>query len=253
MNYQLMCEQLVVISQQACAAIHQAQQQGLEIRTKPDRSVVTNADIASEAVIVAALRSLYPTLPVVSEEEHSSGKIVHWDQSVWFVDPLDSTRGFAYGSTDYAVCIGLVHQGQAIVGAVAVPHTGEVFVGSVPDGTAFRVDAQNRKHAISATVTRDTENVIVHSSSESMTAQKLRDPQCNFVARGSAIKFAMVAQGEAAVYPRAGQLCHWDIAAGDALVTAAGGSVCDAQGRPLRYVVDTILQPPFVARAVTMQ
>jgi 3'(2'), 5'-bisphosphate nucleotidase len=247
MNYLSMCDQLVVISQQACAAIHQTVRDGLQTRTKADRSTVTNADLASEAVIVSALRSLYPTIPVVSEEEHSSGMRVHWDQTVWFVDPLDSTSGFARGSADYAVCIGLVHQGTPILGAVAVPHTGEVFVGSVPDQLAYRVDANNQKQTISASLHGQTDHIVVHSSSESMSVHKLIAPHSKFVARGSAIKFALVAEGRAAVYPRWSQLCNWDIAAGEAVVRAAGGSVTDMRGQPLKYVPGKIWQPTFVA------
>lgn len=238
--------QLIEIAQQACATILQEKRNNLRIYTKRDGSVVTSADHASEQVIVNALRAWDPHTPVVSEEEHAAGVKVPWRDHVWLVDPLDSTSGFARGSPDYAVCMAELVDSQPEWGVVAVPETGEIYVGHVSAHQVWKVRENNIQELVPV-VSHAHPYACVLSPTD-ITARHMCG-NWHMLFRGSALKFGMVAEGTADVYLRSGHLMHWDIAAGDALVRAAGGTCSTHQGHALRYMCHMPFMPPFVARS----
>ena len=241
---------LIEIAQQACVAILKEKRESLRIYTKRDGSTVTSADHASEQVIVNALRAWDPHTPVVSEEEHAADTHVNWRDHVWLVDPLDSTSGFARGSPDYAICIAELVNCEPEWGVVAVPETGEIYVGQVSAKQVWKVTGMNCTDV--SPVTSHSQPYSYVLSPTDITARRMCvDGQVSF--RGSALKFGMVAEGVADVYVRSGSLMHWDIAAGHALVQAAGGSCTTHAGAQITYSPHVPYMPPFVVRSRAMQ
>ena len=134
----------------AGAAILAIRQRGFDVVRKEDRSPVTEADHAAEAIIVAGLRAAAPGIPVIAEEEMAAGRITAPTAEYWLVDPLDGTREFAAGNDEFAVNIGLVRNGRPVLGVVAIPAAGELFGGIIGRGAWKRVGSAET--AVSARV-----------------------------------------------------------------------------------------------------
>src|SRR5277367_3146796 len=122
------------LAEQAGRAIMAIRARGFDVERKEDRSPVTEADRAAEALIVAGLRAALPDIPVIAEEEVAEGHVTAATSEFWLVDPLDGTREFAAGHEEFAVNIGLVRDGRAVLGVVGVPALGEMFGGIVGRG-----------------------------------------------------------------------------------------------------------------------
>lgn len=227
----------VDLARQAGEAIVAIRARGFRTDRKADDSPVTEADRAAEALIVAGLRGATPDIPVVAEEEIAAGHVPARHHTTWLVDPLDGTREFAAGRDEYVVNIGLVRDGRAVLGAVGVPATGEVFGGLVGVG-AWKWD-QAGQHAIRVRRPPPAGLTVLASRRRS------GDPQLEALLRGhrveamvnmgSALKFCRVAEGAADLYPRLGRTMEWDTAAPQAVLEAAGGRMCALEGAPLRY------------------
>jgi 3'(2'), 5'-bisphosphate nucleotidase len=210
---------------------------GFQVRHKPDRSVVTEADQAAEAIIVAGLRDALPECTIVAEEEVASGKITAATPEFWLVDPLDGTREFAGGGNDFAVNIGLVRGGRAVLGVVGVPAAGAVFGGIV--GTAAWLQRDGIRSAISARSPPSKGLTVVASRHHGDQARldaflrgRMVDQVVNF---GSSLKFCRIAEGQADLYPRFGGTMEWDTCSPQAVLEAAGGSVETLDGQRLEY------------------
>lgn len=236
--------QLIQIAQQASAVILKEKREGLKVYTKRDGSTVTSADHASEQVIVNALRTWDPVTPIVSEEEHASGKQVVWRDHVWLVDPLDSTSGFVRGLPDYAICIAELVNNRPEWGVVAVPESGVIYVGHVSTQQLWKV-THNSCVQMLPVMAHTTPYTCVLSPSDAQAVMLCAKLNINL--RGSALKFGMVAEGAADVYLRSHSLMHWDIAAGDALVQAAGGKCVTHVGNPITYTCNSPYMSPFMA------
>lgn len=208
---------------------------------KADGSPVTNADREAEIVIEKALTELTPDIPMVGEEASSEGRIPDLSNTdyFWLVDPLDGTKEFISGSGDYTVNIALIHKGTPVLGVVYVPVKGELYAGHGP-GTATRYleDTNNEK---SICVRRPPAGgLTVVSSVNHGNAEKMEEFLKDYkvaksVKRGSSLKICLIAAGKADLYPRLGPTCEWDIAAGDAVLRAAGGIITDLQGSGFVY------------------
>jgi 3'(2'), 5'-bisphosphate nucleotidase len=217
---------------------------GFETLRKADASPVTEADHAAEALIVAGLRQATPDIPVVAEEEMAAGHIPKEASSFWLVDPLDGTR-------EFAVCIGLVRHGVPVLGVVGAPAYGQLFGAIVGEG-AVRRDAHGTQRISARTPPAEGLTVIASRSS----AQHPRVVPflagrhvAHTLHTGSALKFCRIAEGAADLYPRFGRTMEWDTAAAQAVLEAAGGSVCDADtGAKLRYGKPGFENPHFVAQ-----
>jgi 3'(2'), 5'-bisphosphate nucleotidase len=211
------------------------------VEHKADRTPVTEADHAAQRVILAALA---PTgIPVVAEEAALPATAA---PRFWLVDPLDGTKEFVARRGEFSVNIALVEGDRPVLGVVYAPTTGVTYAAA--EGRATRDGAPIRARPAPPSL------VVVHSRSHSDSAKLqawLDDHRVAVAERmvaGSAIKFGLIAEGTADLYPRLGPTSEWDTAAGQAILEAAGGAVTDLDGAPLRYGKKGFLNGGFVAR-----
>ncbi|WP_291297085.1 3'(2'),5'-bisphosphate nucleotidase CysQ [Elioraea sp.] len=238
------------LAREAAAAIMAIRARGCAVETKHDDSPVTEADRAAEALITAGLRAATPDIPVVAEEEVASGRICAPSPLFWLVDPLDGTREFAAGRPEFTVNVGLVRDGRAVLGAVAIPASGELFGGAIGLG-AWKEDGAGRRGITARRVPEDGAVVLAsrHYAGDPRIAAFLGAHRIARLANlGSAVKFCRVAEGAADLYPRFGTTMEWDTAAPQAVVEAAGGSVRDDAGAPLSYGKPGWVNPDFLCR-----
>lgn len=242
-------ESLVRIAQAAGVVVMRHYEEGAAARIKADRSPVTDADEEAEKLILAELATAFPGVPVVAEEEAAAGRIVDAGQHFFLVDPVDGTKEFIRRSGEFTVNIGEVKDGAPIAGVVFAPAIGRLFVGALGEG-AFELSGG----VLRAIATRNPASdglVAVSSKShpDAKTDALLKTLTIKGqVNAGSSLKFCLVAAGEADIYPRAGQTMEWDTAAGHAVLAAAGGSVTDWNGAPLRYGKPGFHNTAFIAR-----
>lgn len=210
-------------------------------QTKADESPVTAADIASEETILQALAKLMPGTPVLSEEMASHEAPPPLDGSFFVVDPLDGTREFVAGRDEFTVNLGIVTRGTPVLGIVAAPRRNVVWRGVV-GGKAERLrlltDGADQPQTIRTRRWPEQGGVAVVSRSHLDPDTKRfleRVGKIEQLPSGSAIKFCQVADASADVYPRLATTCEWDVAAGHAVVVAAGGIVTRPTGEILTY------------------
>jgi 3'(2'), 5'-bisphosphate nucleotidase len=238
--------------ERAGAEIRIIRDRGFQVQRKADRSVVTEADHAAEAIILAGLREALPGCTVVAEEEAAGGKVVAATEAFWLVDPLDGTREFSSGGDDFAVNIGLVRNGRPVLGAVGVPATGEVFGGIVGVG-AWRLKDGQRTPIVARTPPAEGLTVVAsrhHGDQARLDAFLGGRTVARVVNFGSSLKFCRLAAGEADLYPRFGRTMEWDTCAPHAVLAAAGGSVDTLDGQPLGYGKPGWDNPHFVCWGV---
>lgn len=247
---------VAAIVTQAGALVMQIYEAGFAVRSKTDASPVTEADERAEALIVPALRALAPGIPVVAEEMAARGEadaIVGADGATfWLVDPLDGTREFINRNGEFTVNIALVHQGEPVLGVVGAPAIGRLFAGA--RGQGAWVQQQGGRRAISVRPVPAEGLSVVASRSHGDAAALDRFLAGQVVAQlvnaGSSLKLCLIAAGEADLYPRLGRTMEWDIAAGHAVLAAAGGGVTTLDGAALRYGKAGFENPHFVARGL---
>jgi 3'(2'), 5'-bisphosphate nucleotidase len=236
------------LAAEAGAAILAIRDRGFQVQHKADRSVVTEADHAAEAIILAGLREALPGCTVVAEEEAASGKVTAARPEMWLVDPLDGTREFTGGGDDFAVNIGLVRNGRPVLGVVGVPATGEIFGGIVGVGAWRQKDGVRSAIAVREPPASGLTVVASrhHGDQAQLDAFLGGRKVAEVVNFGSSLKFCRVAEGRADLYPRFGRTMEWDTCAPQAVLEAAGGSVLTLNGRPLGYVKQGWDNPHFV-------
>jgi 3'(2'), 5'-bisphosphate nucleotidase len=247
-DYSRLLDDLAEAAREAGEAIQQIVRRGFDVETKQDSSPVTEADRAAELIILAALARAAPGVPVIAEEEVAAGRIPAHDRTYFLVDPLDGTKEFVRGGSDFTVNIGLVEDDQPKLGVVLAPATGRLHGGCI--GAGAWLDEGGGRRPI-ATRPRGVEVTAVASKSHlnQATIDYLEEAVggCGYVAVGSSLKFCIVAEGNADIYPRASPTSEWDTAAGHAILLAAGGLVDGPDGEPLRYGKRAFLNPAFVA------
>ena len=248
---------LTTLAVAACAAILKIAPAALAIRNKEDQSPVTAADEAAEAVILDGLARLLPGVPVVSEEAFVQSSPSFLPALFVLVDPLDGTREFIAGRPEFTVNIAVVADRRPVIGVVAAPQLGHIWRGVV-GGRAERLTlvSDDVPKAVEATVIRTRRAphrlVATHtrSHSEGQTDAFLdRLPLRERIAFGSSAKFCLVAEGTADVYARLSPTCEWDIAAGHAVLAAAGGTMTKPDGSTIAYggLAQRFRVPAFVA------
>jgi 3'(2'), 5'-bisphosphate nucleotidase len=220
-------------------------------RRKEDRSPVTAADEAAEAIIIAALTKAAPDIPVIAEEQAArDGTVERAPARFWLVDPLDGTREFVKRNGEFTVNIGLVEGDRTRLGIIHVPVTGVTYAGCGP-GTATRQEGDAAPTPIAARPVPDTGAIVAHSRSHSdaprIAAYLAGLPGARTLVTGSSVKFCLIAAGEADYYPRFGTTMEWDTAAGQAILEAAGGTVATLDGAPLRYGKPGFRNTDFIA------
>ncbi len=249
MNPKSLVEPIVALAEDAGRAILEVYATDFDVQSKDDASPVTQADLASHRWIDAGLKSLTPDIPVISEEsgladfEERSG----WEL-YWIVDPLDGTKEFVNRNDEFTVNIALIENGTAILGVVHVPVYGRTYVGCQGLG-AERRDGGNKPVPIHVADSSETPARIVGSRShrgKSLDAYLAAIGDYDMVPMGSSLKFCVVAEGGADLYPRLGPTSEWDTAAAQAVVEQAGGSVVTLDGKPMKYNTKAdILNPHF--------
>ena len=236
------------LAAKAGEAILAVRRRGFQVDRKADHSVVTEADHAAEAIILAGLRAALPGCSVVAEEETAAGRVTAATAEFWLVDPLDGTREFTSGSDDFAVNIGLVRAGRAVLGVVGVPATGEIFGGIVGAG-AWRLKGGQRSAIVVRPVPAEGLTVVAsrhHGDTAQLDAFLGDRTVAKVVSFGSSLKFCRVAEGLADLYPRFGRTMEWDTCAPQVVLEAAGGAVETLDGAPLRYGKPGWDNPHFV-------
>jgi len=222
-------------------------------RMKADQSPVTAADEASEAVILRGLARLLPNVPVVAEESVDATAAADLTGSVVIIDPLDGTREFLAGRDEFTVNLAIVTHGLPVAGIIAAPKQGKLWRGVVGyRAERLRLSGGNadRAEAISTRSWPDAPVAVVSRSHMDSATDKFVSAlgPVTRVPCGSAIKFCHIADGSADVYPRLATTCEWDVAAGHALVVAAGGIVKAPFGIPLTYgrAAENFRVPAFI-------
>ena len=240
----------------AGAEIERIYCEGCEVIEKEDGSPVTIADRHAEAIILERLGAAFPDIPVLAEEEAAAGRIPELGRRFFCVDPLDGTRGFVQRNGEFTVNIGLIEQGEPVAGVIYAPDAKLLYFGARGEG-AFRSRGGGEPEPIRPRPRPASGLTAVGSRSHAShgTAEKSAHLGiAEFVASSSSLKFCVVAEGTADVYPRHGTTAEWDTAAGQAILEAAGGRVMalDEEGRetgPLGYgkIERAFLNPPFIA------
>ena len=243
-------KQVVALSVEAGNAIMEIYNgPAFQVTHKEDKSPLTAADLASHHAIVKGLQTLTPAWPVLSEESERTPYEVRSQWPLfWLVDPLDGTKEFLKRNGEFTVNIALIERGMPILGVVYAPATGKMYFAARGAG-AFR---QENGEAIPIRVQRGPGNVtrVIVSRSHGSDEVELYTKQygeCQFVPMGSSLKFCLVAEGVADVYPRTGPTMEWDTAAAHCVLDQAGGSVTAADGDRLLYNKPSLLNPGFLA------
>jgi len=223
------------------------------VRLKADRSPLTLADEASNDVLTRELAAAYPQIPVVSEESVNAPYGERRDAPhLFIVDPVDGTREFLAANGEFTVNIALVAAGRAVFGLLYAPFLDRLYLGG-PGLGAWRRDGLEAARAIATVKPRPgDEPIILMSRSHpdpDILALIARFAPYRTMVLGAALKFAALAEGAAHVYPRTRALHEWDLAAGQAIVEGAGGSMTGLDGRPIVYNTENLMAGPFLALA----
>lgn len=216
----------------------------MEVTSKKDDSPVTAADIAAHNVIARGLQALTPDVPVLSEEDPPAWDIRQTWTRYWLVDPLDGTKEFIKRNGEFTVNIALIENGKPVMGVVYAPVLNVMY--SAADGKAWKDEAGNRQ-PIQVRDARPPLVVVSRSHADDELKEYLHQlGEHQTTAIGSSLKFCLVAEGKAQLYPRFGPTSVWDTAAGHAVAVAAGAHVHDWQGRSLDYTPrESFLNPGF--------
>jgi len=213
----------------------------MDAEKKNDGSPVTEADRAAEKVIKEALKDILPDVPMIGEESVDAGIIPDLKNAeyFWMVDPLDGTKEFISGSGDYTVNIALIHKQEPVMGVVYAPLLGDLYAGSI-DGGAVRWNEESQKEKPIKVRPAPKEGMTIvasrrHGSAAEMDSFLEDYKIAKVIRRGSSLKICAIAAGKADLYPRFGPTCEWDTAAGDAVLRAAGGVICNEKGKPFTY------------------
>lgn len=223
--------------------IERVRANGVTARDKADASPVTEADELAEELLTAAIRAADPDGVIVGEEASAVGLQPDPCARFWLIDPLDGTRDFIAGGSDYSVNVALIEAGVPVLGLVLAPRSGTLWAGAAAhgawrDGTAIRARALPPRPVV---VTSRS-----HLDPETQ-AYVAAIPHADVRPSGSSLKFCLLAEGAADVYPRFGPTSEWDTAAGDAVLRAAGGMTFGVDGGTFTYAKPRFLNGAFLA------
>ncbi|NNV08173.1 3'(2'),5'-bisphosphate nucleotidase CysQ [Geobacillus sp. C56-T2] len=258
---------LLKISLDAGKEILQVYENGFDVESKEDHSPLTLADKKSHEAIVKGLSSLYPNIPVLSEE----GKSISYETRkewnyLWLVDPLDGTKEFIKKNGEFTVNIALIEAGKPVVGIIYAPVLDTAYfakkgMGSFKLKNASTVEVQDDLELVNASVRLPIEikkekiSVVASRSHLSPETEeyihKIKEKygEVDITSAGSSLKLCLVAEGKADVYPRFAPTMEWDTAAGQAIVEQAGGLVLNTKTNDnLTYNKESLLNPWFIVR-----
>jgi 3'(2'), 5'-bisphosphate nucleotidase len=245
-----LAEALKPIVESAGEAIMKIYDGKFAVQRKDDNSPLTLADLESQRVIIDGLKAITPDIPILSEESAAApwSERQRW-RELWIVDPLDGTREFIKRNGEFTVNIALVVEHEPLLGIVSAPAQKLTFWGIAGGGafTSAHGAAARRIHTVAPQ--RPLRVVGSRSHLSAQTAEYLaRLPPHVMTGVGSSLKFCLLAEGNAELYPRFGPTSEWDTAAGQAVLEAAGGHVTRMDGHRLRYNCrESVLNGDFVA------
>ncbi len=252
LNLEALCHECVTIARDAGKAILKVYDAGFNVEEKEDNSPLTDADLAAHNLILQKLSSLTPEIPVLSEE---SAKLPFEERSswetYWLVDPLDGTREFIKRNGEFTVNIALIHQHKSIIGVINVPVL-DVDYFAWEQGGCYKIEQHGNPQKISVKKLSTAKNppLTVAGSrshgSEMMQQYMAKLGDVEILSMGSSLKFCLVAEGRADLYPRLGLTSEWDTAAAHCIVEQAGGYITKTDMTPLEYnTKDSLLNPFF--------
>ena len=250
MELDRLIEPVTEIARKAGDAILEVYATDFSVQSKDDDSPLTQADLAAHRVIMAGLGELTPAVPILSEESGlpDFAKRSGWGE-YWLVDPLDGTKEFVKRNGEFTVNIALIRDRRPVLGVVHVPVLGKTYVGCEGRG-ATRREGSGEAESISVRTASGSPIQVVGSRSHrsgGLDQFLAAAGETEMVPMGSSLKFCVVAEGGADVYPRLGLTSEWDTAAAQAVVEQAGGQVLKVDGAPLDYnSKDDILNPWFI-------
>ena len=242
-------EELIDIGAEAGRAILDIYHDGIVVTYKEDRSPLTMADQRSHAVITTRLKKVTPDIPVISEE----GADIPYEErsewgSFWLVDPLDGTKEFIKRNGEFTVNIALIERDRPVMGVVYVPVKDVLYYAEKGKG-AFKVEGGETTRL---KVREKVDKGYIVAESRSHRTPEIEEflkriPVQERISAGSSLKFCLVAEGKADLYPRFGPTMEWDTAAGQCLVEEAGGKVIGRDGGPLSYNRRELRHNGFIA------
>lgn len=250
---QISVQKLVSLAKEAGDKIMEIYSDGFQVELKNDRSPITTADNASNEIICRALNQMHPNIKIISEESKQLPYSERKDETyVWLVDPLDGTKEFIKKTGEFTVNIGLCENGVPILGVVNIPAQ-EVTYFAAHNKGAFKLDHKTNEitplHISSFSSNQSGLRLVVSISHGSKATEdfvlKFIHPHC--VSAGSSLKFLMVSEGAADIYPRLAPTMEWDTCAAHAIVLEAGGQCVDAETKvSLTYNKENLRNPHFV-------
>ncbi len=247
-------EPLTDLVVRAGATILNLNRAAMKVVGKADGSLVTEADLAADRIIAEGLEWLIPDIPALSEECAHLAK-PPYGGSFFLIDPLDGTREFVAGRNEFTVNLALVTNGTPLLGIIGAPALGLIWRGLVGRGaerlTTGKGSVTEPIHTRPLPTRGEPWIVAVSRSHGDIRTEAFIDARPGAIRQklGSAVKFGRVADGGADIYPRLAPTSEWDVAAGHAVVTAAGGKVTDAQGADLKFGGgrEGFIVPEFIA------
>ena len=250
MNYAELIDPIVALAREAGDEILEVYATDFDVQSKDDESPLTQADLASHRCIAAGLEVQTPELPVISEESGLAGfeERSSWP-CYWLIDPLDGTKEFVNRNGEFTVNIALIEDGKPVFGVVHVPVQSKTYVGCKGHGAEIRVGDQAAEKIHVARDSAKPVRVVGSRSHRGASLDAFIDNlgDCDLVPMGSSLKFCVVAEGGADVYPRLGPTSEWDTAAAQAVVEQAAGSVVTLDGKPMMYnQKEAMLNPHFM-------
>jgi len=226
-----------------------------DIHYKADSSPLTDADIEIDQLIYEKLADEFPDIALITEEKSESHKVLPEEAAFFLVDPIDGTKEFINQRDEFTINIGLIENGKPVLGAVCVPAKQQLYIGSRDEG-AFEYQYDENTDVIDspkrlkpATPDNEALKVVASRSHLCQNTQDFIDANevGTLVNAGSSLKFCLLANGTADLYPRYGPTMEWDTAAGHAVLLAAGGQVDDLTGVALNYGKKQLLNGVFIA------
>ncbi len=247
------------IAQKAGDEIMKIYQQDFEVDYKADNSPLTKADIKSNEIITESLKNIYPEIPILSEENKEIPYNIrkNWEY-FWLIDPLDGTKEFVKKNGEFTVNIALIYKKMPVLGVIYAPTLNLLYYAQKDRG-AFKQEKNEKPQRLPIYnhTNNDTLKVIVSKSHYNQETKKFVDNLKNqykkieFINIGSSLKFCLIAEGKADIYPRLAPTMEWDTAAGQAIIEQAGGKVIEFNTQtPLKYNKQNLLNPYFVTKII---
>jgi 3'(2'), 5'-bisphosphate nucleotidase len=258
---QIKIEAIIDIAIQAGIATMEIYQRDFDVEYKADQSPLTQADLKANQIICEALSKLYPTIPILSEEnktiEYSKRK--DWDY-FWCIDPIDGTKEFVKKNDEFTINIALIAKDSPVAGVVYAPALGELYYAKKGEG-AFKGEVNSQWSIVNREtlpyVEKD-ETIVNVVASKSHLSQETKDfidtlstsdQRLSTISKGSSLKLCMIATGEADIYPRLGSTMEWDTAAADAIVRESGKMTYQFDNdTPVVYNKENLLNPWFIVK-----